>query len=111
MLKALAAGLVLTMLLAAGCSSDSDTSSNSFSCDNAKSKCPNDPPLPVAECKEALGHATCGGAALAFFLCLGAHQTCLPDGTTDESVTARECAMQQTAVQQCFGMSDAGGGG
>jgi len=108
MLKAIAAGLALTMLLVAGCSSDPDESSNAFSCDNAKSKCPNDPPLPAAECKEALGHPTCGNAAMAFFLCIGQHQTCLPDGTTDQNTTLRECAMQQTAVEQCFGPGDAG---
>jgi hypothetical protein len=108
MFKAIAAGLAITMLLVAGCSSDPDESSDPFSCDNAKSKCPNDPPLPAAECKEALGHPTCGNAAMAFFLCIGQHQTCLSDGTTDQNTTLRECAMQQTAVEQCFGASDAG---
>jgi hypothetical protein len=109
MLKAIAAGFVLLTMLAAGCSSDSDPPAG-FSCDNAKSKCPNDPPFPPAECKAALGHPTCGNAFMTFFLCVGEHQTCLADGTTDTTVTERECAMEDSALTQCLSM-DAGGGG
>ena len=112
MLKVIAAGLVLTTLLVAGCSSDPETSKpDTSACDNAKSKCPNDPPPPVAECKDALSHPTCGNAALAFFVCGAEHQTCTSDGTTDQSAIERACAMQLTAAQKCFGMNDAGGGG
>jgi hypothetical protein len=111
MLKAIAAGLALTMTLVAGCSSDSEGSQNAFSCENAKSKCPNDPPLPVAECKEALGHPKCGNVVLALFICIGEHQTCASDGTTDQDATERACSMQANAVRQCDAMGDAGGGG
>jgi len=106
MRQAIALGLALSMMLVAGCSS-SDSDSNGFSCDTAKSKCQNDPPLDVAFCKRAIGDANCSDVYMKAFLCIGAHQTCLPDGTTDESVIARECANEQKAAEACI-PSDAG---
>src|SRR5690242_16294559 len=98
MLKGIAVGFVLSMMFAASCSSsNSDNSgggSNTFDCDNAKSKCPNDPPLPPATCKAAINDPKCGKVFLDVFLCIGAHQTCKDDGTTDTAVTDRECASQ-----------------
>jgi hypothetical protein len=111
MIKGIAALLALTMLAASCSSSESSDSPQGFSCDNNKSKCPNDPPLPTEECKQSTGHPTCGKLVVDFFLCVGLHQTCLGDGTTDISVWMRECASQYAAVNQCFGASDAGGGG
>jgi hypothetical protein len=108
MFKAIAAGLIVTMLLVAACSSNSEDSPSGFSCETAKSKCPNDGPLPVEECKRALGHPTCGNQVMALFLCLGEHQTCASDGTTDQSVTERACAMQISAVSQCDPAIDGG---
>ena len=111
MLKGIGFGLALTMMLVASCSSsDSGDSSITFSCDNAKSKCENDPPLPADECKKAIGDPKCGSVFMAFFLCIGEHQVCLPDGTTDTGAWGRACAMQQNAVAQCGGVPDGGGG-
>ena len=110
MLKGIAALLVLATMLVASCSSSESSGSNTFSCDTAKSKCPNDPPLDPALCKSVIGDPSCGNVFMAFFLCIGDHQSCLADGTTDQSVTERECAKQQMAAEQCS-PADAGGGG
>jgi hypothetical protein len=102
MLKGIAASLVLSLMLVASCSSSgSSGSSDTFSCDNAKSKCPNDPPLDPVYCKKATEEPNCGSLVLNMFKCIGAHQTCLADGTTDQSVSQRECASEFNAVANC----------
>jgi hypothetical protein len=111
MLKAIAAGLAVTMMLVAGCSSEPEDSQNAFSCDTAQSKCPNDPPPDRAECKRILEDPTCGNVFMGLLLCAAQHQACLSDGKTDESVIRRECAMQVNAADQCASTIDAGGGG
>jgi hypothetical protein len=110
MLKRIAAAFALSMMLVASCSNSDSTDSNGFSCDTAKSSCPGDPPLDPAECKRIVGDPTCGNVFMDFFLCVGVHQKCLDDGTTDQSVTARECAAQQNAAIQCAASIDAGRG-
>lgn len=111
MLKGIAAGFALSMMLVAGCTSSDSSDSNTFNCDTAKSKCPNDDPPDRAQCKQIIGDPTCGTVFLGFLLCLGAHQTCLADGTTDVDASARECAPQQKAAEDCVPPTDAGGGG
>jgi hypothetical protein len=101
MLKGIIAALALSMMLVASCSSSDSSGSNAFDCDNAKSKCANDPPLDPALCKRVINDANCGTVFLDVFLCIGTHQTCLADGTTDQTVTARECAAQQSAAEKC----------
>jgi hypothetical protein len=110
MLKVIAAGLAVTMMLVAGCASDPDDSQKAFSCDTANSKCPNDAPPDRAECKRLLGDPTCGNVFLGLLLCAAQHQTCLSDGKTDESAIERECPMQITAAEKCASTIDAGGG-
>jgi hypothetical protein len=106
MLKRIVTGLALSMMLIASCSSSESSDSKGF-CDNAKSKCPNDPPLDAELCKRLIGDSRCGSVYMNFFLCVGAHQACLADGTTDESATTRECGNEQNAAVQC---ADADGG-
>jgi hypothetical protein len=101
MLKAIAAALALSMLLVASCSSSESGDPKAFSCDTAKSKCANDPPFDPAICKMVVGHAECGKVFMAYLSCVGAHQTCLADGTTDQAVSARECAKEETAANDC----------
>jgi hypothetical protein len=104
MRKGIVAGLALSLLLVGACSSDSNgggTSSGTIDCDNAKSKCPNDPPLDPALCKQLTNDPKCGKVFTAALLCIGDHQTCKSDGTTDTSVSDRECASQQAAAAQC----------
>jgi hypothetical protein len=110
MLRLIAAALVVMTMLVTSCASDTDDSQKAFSCDTATSKCPNDPPPDRAECKRLLGDPTCGNVFTGFLLCAAQHQTCLPDGKTDESVIERECAMQIKAADQCASTIDAGGG-
>ncbi len=114
--------LALTIVVAAGCSDDSsggtpdggspgDGSSgapDAFSCETAKSACPNDEPFPVDACKLALNHPMCGQSYLRFIMCIGDHQVCKSDGTTDVDAWKVHCASQQAAVNQCFGPLDGG---
>ena len=103
MLKGIVA-LAFSMMLVASCGNSSEPGgggSNTFDCDNAKSKCANDPPLDAALCKRVTTDPQCGKVFTDVFLCIGEHQTCLGDGTTDQSVSNRECATQMSAAQQC----------
>jgi hypothetical protein len=99
MLKGIAAGLALFLIIVAGCSSSSGSTESI--CDNPKSKCPNDKPLDSAECKKQIGDSHCGKAWEKLFKCIGEHQTCLSDGTTDQTVSQRECAAEFSGVQTC----------
>jgi hypothetical protein len=113
MRKVITAVFAVTMMAAASCSSsDSDGGSKTtFSCDDPKSKCPNDEPLDPATCKRIVEEPTCGDLMLQMFLCIGEHQTCLADGTTDQSVSERECSAEMSAAVRCATNFDAGGGG
>ncbi|HMI83632.1 MAG TPA: hypothetical protein VK550_06025 [Polyangiaceae bacterium] len=104
MLKRIIAGLSLSLVLVASCSSSESNDPKPFSCDTAQSQCPNDQPPDREECKRILGDPTCGNVFLTFLLCLGAHQTCRADGTTDEMASARECGSQQAAAEKCAGV-------
>lgn len=100
-------GLVLAMMAVASCG-DSDSSDSSFSCDDVKSKCPNDEPFDPNVCRIVVGHPTCGNVFVAFLRCVGDHQTCTADGKTDETVTDRECASEKAAAEQCGNTVDGG---
>lgn len=128
-LERIAALLVSCLMLAASCSSDpvgatSDggggsggsggaggsgigDASDAFSCD-AKSKCPNDATRNVAQCEQMRTHPTCGPIFLKFMKCIGDHQVCKDDGTTDIPVWMAACVAEQAENAQCFGMPDSG---
>ena len=106
MLKGIAAGLALSLMVVASCSS-SESNSNTFSCDSAKSKCPNDEPPDAedrAQCNAIINDRACGTLYMAMLLCLADHQTCLPNGKTDEDTTAKACPDQVSAAEKCAGV-------
>jgi hypothetical protein len=105
--KASAVLFAVTMTLWVGCAS-SDDSSDTFSCENVTSKCPNDPPIDVADCKKDIGHPTCGHLIVTLARCMLEHQTCLPDGTTDSDTLLGACATPYGVAEQCRAVSDAG---
>lgn len=122
MRKGIASLFAVTIILAVGCSDDSNGgtpdsgspndgasgSPDAFSCETAKSKCPADPPFPVNECNLALNHPMCGQSYFRFIMCIGDHQVCKTDGTTDVDAWMVHCGSEQTEVNQCFGPRDGG---
>ncbi|MET0592377.1 MAG: hypothetical protein ABW133_06740, partial [Polyangiaceae bacterium] len=81
--------------------------SDMFSCE-AKSKCPADSARNVAQCEQMRTHPTCSTVFLKFMKCIGDHQVCKADGTTDIPAWMEHCMTEQAENAQCFGMPDAG---
>ena len=128
-LKRIAALLVASFMLAASCSSDPVEStgdggggtgggggsdgaaggdaSEMFSCE-ARSKCPADQPRNVAQCEQMRTHPTCGAVFLKFMKCIGDHQVCKDDGTTDIPAWMSQCMTEQAENAQCFALPEAG---
>jgi hypothetical protein len=107
MLKAIAAGLALTMLVAVpACGGDDDKNgSPTINCDNPESKCPNDMVNDDLKnlCKTLLNLQACRDIVITYFTCLQDHQVCTADGVTDQEKTNNACLSQYNAASACAG--------
>ena len=102
MFKGIGVAIVLALALGAGCSdSEPDNGGASFSCEGAKSKCPNDGPLDVQTCKTALQDPYCSVPFALWLKCAADKQLCGPDGETDVEATRNACLSQTQAAEQC----------
>jgi hypothetical protein len=99
MLKGIIVGLTALAMLVTSCTSTESTT-DTFSCDTAKSKCPADGMIPKEIC-DMLNDPACNTVFLEFASCGVENQVCGDDMKTDMKLTIKKCQSQYDTAVAC----------